>query len=474
VTSAVTWRRDYGIPALLGAYAAAIALAPSPSGRLFLIAPLVAVPFALWTLASPARWMVVFLCSALVLPPLPIELGDSGPHVSLVIVALGVFSGFVRMREWRLRLQPEHLAILAYWFVLAASVSAAAIYSGPVIAAASAARVLLFGISIYMFFYAAFGPGSSELTRSTGGIRALYWAGIASALFACVDFYFQFPAPAGFGPQFVWLDSGVFRRAQGVFYEASTLGNVCAFFLVMTAVAAAGHKVVKPLSKRALTIGVAVFGSAMMLSFSRASLVNVIVAVVTLLILHKRQIGVRRLVLLPFAILAGGGLVSYFLFPRLTSFYLERATASVLYFFSATEGILSGRLESWRILGGFLAEQPWHAIAGIGYKTLPYSDFIGQRVIADNAYLGALVETGVIGLVAMLAFNFAVLRISYRAARQSDSYSAFLGTCVFCFWVGEMVQMISGDLLTYWRVLPVYLFVLGLAARHTADESAVR
>ena len=49
---------------------------------------------------------------------------------------------------------------------------------------------------------------------------------IGSALFACVDFYFQFPAPAGYGPQFVWLDSGVYRRAQGFFYEASTLGQL--------------------------------------------------------------------------------------------------------------------------------------------------------------------------------------------------------------------------------------------------------
>jgi hypothetical protein len=33
-----------------------------------------------------------------------------------------------------------------------------------------------------------------------------------------------------------------------------------------------------------------------------------------------------------------------------------------------------------------------------------------------------------------------------------------------------MVQMISGDLLTYWRVLPVYFWLLGMAARSSADE----
>ena len=29
---------------------------------------------------------------------------------------------------------------------------------------------------------------------------------------------------------------------------------------------------------------------------------------------------------------------------------------------------------------------------------------------------------------------------------------------MFCFWAGQSVQMLSADLLTYWRVLPVVLF----------------
>ena len=33
-----------------------------------------------------------------------------------------------------------------------------------------------------------------------------------------------------------------------------------------------------------------------------------------------------------------------------------------------------------------------------------------------------------------------------------------------------MVQMLSGDLITYWRVLPVYFCVLGMAVRETDGE----
>jgi hypothetical protein len=36
---------------------------------------------------------------------------------------------------------------------------------------------------------------------------------------------------------------------------------------------------------------------------------------------------------------------------------------------------------------------------------------------------------------------------------------------MLCFWAGQIVQMFSADLLTYWRVLPVYMCVLALAVR---------
>jgi hypothetical protein len=38
--------------------------------------------------------------------------------------------------------------------------------------------------------------------------------------------------------------------------------------------------------------------------------------------------------------------------------------------------------------------------------------------------------------------------------------------------VGDLVQMASGDLITYWRVLPVYFWVLGAAIRE-ADSGVV-
>jgi hypothetical protein len=80
-------------------------------------------------------------------------------------------------------------------------------------------------------------------------------------------------------------------------------------------------------------------------------------------------------------------------------------------------------------------------------------------------YLSILVETGILGLGALLWVNFAILRAAAKASRAADPRRSFCGTWILCFWSGQVLQMLSGDLLTYWRVLPVYFFVIALMVR---------
>ena len=81
-----------------------------------------------------------------------------------------------------------------------------------------------------------------------------------------------------------------------------------------------------------------------------------------------------------------------------------------------------------------------------------------------------LAETGVVGLGALLILNAAILKTAFRASRDADPRRSFCGTWMLCFWAGEMVQMFSADLLTFWRVLPLYFFVLALTARPYSHE----
>jgi hypothetical protein len=458
------------LPAVaLGVWCAALIPAPTIPAKAAILLPVALAALAAWILAGVNRWLVLFLLAAILLPPLPIAMGNSGPHPALLLAGLGLLAGALRLKRWQVRPGAVALALAAFSAVLLFSLAQAALYSGAAIALASFARVCLFGITPYVFLYTLYGPGSrvSDVRRV---VSWLFRAAVAGALFACLDFYFQWPAPAGFGAQFVWLSEGVFRRAQGLFYEASTLGNFCAFFLVMIAVSLFSHRSQAPTSRFALVTGGLVLATALLLSYSRASMLNLFVAMCALGWLKRAQM--RRIIPAVITLAGVSAGIAYALLPSFAAAYWTRLLMSFQYFWSSPNGVLSGRLDHWTILLDFASRQPWALLLGTGYKTLPYSDYIGTSVIGDNTYFTLLIETGILGLAVFLWLNAAILRSAYRSARSHSARASFLGTWIFCFWVGDLVQMASGDLITYWRVLPVYFWVLGAAIRE-ADSGVV-
>jgi O-antigen ligase len=398
-------------------------------------------------------WLGVFFFCSLLLPPLPFPVGNSGVHLAPLVALVGLVGG----REGRItRYGNLPFLFVLFLAVLTISVGFAAAYSGWRIALGSLARVFLFGIGVYVFCYA-------KVSDPVKFARFLFWVGLTGAAFACVDFYFQLPALARYAPQFVWLKHSVLRRAQGVFYEASTLGNFCAFFLVMILVASFPPKGERLLSRFALILGALVFSAALILTSSRASVVTVVVA--GCIFIWLRRLKLRVVAIAVCACLGAAALAVRVALPAVSANYWSRMTLSTEHFWSYPNEVLSGRLTNWQALADFIGQHPWHLVFGIGYKTIPYTSYIGTRLVADNTYLSLLVETGIIGLTVFVFLNLAILRTAYRAARSGS----FFGTWIFCFWCGEMVQMLSGDLITYWRVLPVYFWVLATAARESGE-----
>src|SRR5271154_4003374 len=123
-------RREVLGGAALGAYATALAMVPGVSSKALLAAPLIAIPI-LWTLLrTPPAWLALFFACALLTPPLPIALGDSGPHIAILVAGFGLFAGFLRFGEWRFRIDSLVVWLLALLAIFGASVGCAAIYSG--------------------------------------------------------------------------------------------------------------------------------------------------------------------------------------------------------------------------------------------------------------------------------------------------------------------------------------------------------
>lgn len=455
---------------LLGVWATAVALVRTPEFAVLLLAPCVVIPIVWWLVHDAEAWLVALFAAVLVLPPLPVALGDSGPHPALLLAAAGLVVGGLRFKEWRAFRDPLAYLFCLFCAALLASALSAVFYSGATIAALSVARIALFCISVYVYLYAAHGPAARW--GSVTIVRWLLAAGILAALFAWADFYYQFPAPAGYGAQFVWLSTGVFRRAQGLFYEASTLGNCCAFFLVMIAVSWVQGRELKIAPRWLLLASAALFSVVLLISYSRASAANVAVALLTLAAMRSQKRSIWS------AMLAAGLTIgvaigcAYIFVPAFVDLYVARLMASLQYAFSETNGVLSGRLDAWRIAGDLVASQPSLLLTGAGYKTLPYSTLAGRALIVDNMYFSLLLETGVVGLIVFLGLQMQILRSAWTAAKAPSPRAAFFGTWLFCFWIGELVQMLSGDLFTYWRVLPLYFWVLAMAGRELRADAS--
>jgi O-antigen ligase len=465
--------REALAPALLGGWAAGIALVPSVTTKLILLAPLLAAALLGWILYRPGRWLYLFFFCLLALPPIPAANGgDSGIHVAPLAAAIGVLIGLIRLHIWRNLRGRLMLAFIVFLAILLMSTGFAALYSGIQIAIGSLARVFLFSLGVYVFAYtlAASPEESPDPVKFT---RFLFFLATGAAVLACVDFYFQFPAPAGYGPQFVWVGEDVIRRAQGLFYEASTLGNFCAFFLVLILVCLFHSKPDIPVSKPVLAAAGTVFVIALIFSYSRGSVINLVAAAGALIWLRRGGVRLkrRRALVVTGGLILAAGIGVQFLLPTFSANYWSRISGSIQSIASSPNSVLSGRLTSWMFLKDFLQREPWTAVFGVGYKTLPYSSYAGATIVADNTYLQLLVETGIIGLLAFLALNAAILRTGLRAARSSRPAGRIFGEWIFCFWVGQAIQMLSGDLITYWRVLPVYFWVLAVAAKESSRVS---
>ena len=209
------WRCSGFIPALaIGLCAGLLPLARSTAVVWIALGALCSAPFVLYGFFKPKLWPLLFCGAAILLPPLPFPVGDSGVHVSIVIAAAGLVAGLAHLPQWRMERNGLNLALAALLGAFAVSLGFAVLYSGIALAAASAARLALFACGVYVYFTASQGPGVVDPFQAERSARWLFGMGVAAALFGCVDFVYHLPAPAGFGAQFIWLGSGVYRRAR--------------------------------------------------------------------------------------------------------------------------------------------------------------------------------------------------------------------------------------------------------------------
>ena len=140
------------------------------------------------------------------------------------------------------------------------------------------------------------------------------------------------------------------------------------------------------------------------------------------------------------------GCVAALIFAAL--FYGDIA-ARVLFLAQREEGAISvaGRVTTWIQLLGFLAERP---LFGFGLNnttwlldwipSLSGGAFVLNTATPESAYIAALVETGIVGFVALMLFVLVVLVRAYRnvQAARAPAFDIGLGAAVVAILCGSL------------------------------------
>lgn len=297
--------------------------------------------------------------------------------------------------------------------------------------------------------------------------RSFFVGGAISIALAAVRFWWGIGWRAT-SQTFVFENGKLDERAGGVFGDVSAFGHMFATWAVIVIVVYAWN--VRGTKRWAIILSVVMLGTlAVGISLSRAALANWLAAISVAALLPE---GGRRTVWGWYLRLAATGLAVAIALLLATSDYqlgtpglpviAQRIVEPAAALFSGNgsmEQVTSGRWSTWHGVFDLWATHPF---LGIGYKRLTTA----YGLAADNTFLLALAETGMVGSICLGGFWLAVL---WKSVKCLSARSPF-GRPLVILWVSQTVHGVFVDTLTFFGSMTPLLIVLGLYLAHSASS----
>jgi hypothetical protein len=439
------------------------------------IALFVYVLFAMVAIREPLIFVLVFLLVLVLLPPLYFASSADNPiYVSFLLLPIAVVIVLTRFPDIHFSWDPVAKGLMLFLGATAVSLPFAWWLSGSEVAKEGLSRWILLSQTC-LVYYLIRGCARPEATRTERRMfQILFLGAVLTAAYGILDFVS--PIPLSQHPpaeQFIWLNSTVLRRAQGVFYESSNFANLCGFFLVAASTSFLSRKERYLGVHRAfLVFFLSVLSLAVLVTFSRSTWISVISAVLVS-VLVSPFVRIRRgaLVLLALTV----PLIALWSYSAELWNYLVSARVGLLTDIFADPNVAtSGRFDTWIRVFSIMREHPQYLIFGIGYKTLPVTRLFHGEIITDNGYLSLLLETGVSGLAGFSMFSYSILKTFFRLAHSASERLAFWSAVLFSIWCGELVQLLAVDAFTYWRNMVVLAALMALTVNLAEREERAR
>lgn len=319
------------------------------------------------------------------------------------------------------------------------------------IGASSAFRIVR--LAGALFYFAVVGGRG---TMQSSAIYKIIDLVLFGSVVGCIITIVEFKLGIGMTSQQFFTMNGVQAyRAGGTIYEnAGAFGNyeTILFGLALwMAYKLGGVKRILYL----LLAGLFAFGA--ITSYSRAAMLGLVI------ILFVIWLGNRGKLVAAIAMVCITFVIVSFMNQLMPGYVLQVWTTRIVPLFSISsthqfnvEG--GGRLTYWKESLSFVYTHIWSLIVGVGYYGVTYaSATFGYPMYTDNDYISAILEQGILGLLAFISFVFSSIFIACkRLSRGSFSW------LVLSLWLSEAAQAFTGDVFTFWRSLPILFFITGI------------
>ena len=423
-------------------------------------------------LQRPLIFVALFLLFLVALPPVFFSrFGDTPLYLSSFLLPAGLAVLLVRLPDFSPPCDNVAIGLMLFLVGLGSSLPFAWWLSGESIGKQSLVRWMLLAQTALIFGLVR-GVARWQVDAAEDWIPSLLLiAAAASAAYGIVDFFWPIPLPHPAADQFIWLETAIVRRAQGVFYEASSFGNCCAIFLVAASAAyLTGQERAVRIRHYCLPFFISVLGLGVFLCFSRSVWASVLVSLVVFAWVSG-MVKLHRVWLFLAALVAPLILV-WLYFPQLWGYFTGNRIGYFGQILADPNLVSSGRVETWATLFSILRQYPQYLLFGVGYKTLPFTRLFHQEIVTDNGFLNLLVETGLLGLGGFLIFSTAILKSFWTLTRRTSGIALFWSALILSLWFGECVQMLATDAHTYWRSMAVLVALTALVLNRT-DRTCV-
>ncbi|MFB3920980.1 MAG: O-antigen ligase family protein [Terriglobia bacterium] len=458
------------VPAAIFAGWAATVAAASPILIALMACGILLAVFAAASIRQPLLFVIVFLVVIIVLPPFFFtRFGETPIYASYFLAPLGLTIIVARFPDFHFQFDPVAVGLALFLIATGLSLPFAYWLSGVAVGNASSFRWLLLAQTAMLYLLVRGGAPKHEGTSERWFLPILLLVATLSALYGIVDFYRPIPLPHPSADQFIWLGSGILRRAQGVIYEASSFANLCGFFLLIAAAAfLTCQERVIGLRRLWVLLLIPILSLAVFVSFSRSAWGSIAVGMLAFAVVSEKA-RLRRCVILLLALAIPLCALWYYT-PELWSYLVNARLGNLAQIFTDPSLASSGRSDTWTRVLAIIEDHPQYLLFGVGYKTLPYTHLFHEEIITDNGYLSLLLESGVVGLGGWLFLSGAILRMFHRLARRSEGALRFWSTLLFSFWWGELVQMLATDAHTYWRNMILFVALMAFTLNRAERE----